>query len=46
MHSKHQRFLNLNSAVKVLKNRIVLIMRDVPMCESFHWLLQTIDYES
>jgi len=31
--------LNMNSAVKVLKNLIVLIMRDVPMYESFQWFL-------
>jgi len=31
--------LNPKSAVKVLKNRIVLIMKDVPMCESFQWFL-------
>jgi hypothetical protein len=38
--------LNPHSAIKVLKNRIVLIMRDVPMDESFQWFTETIDYKS
>ena len=28
---------NPNSAIKVFKNRIVLIMRIIPMYESFQW---------
>ena len=31
-------FLIPNSAVKVFKNRIVLIMRAIPMYESFQWV--------
>jgi hypothetical protein len=30
----------------VLKNRIVLIMRVIPMYESFQWFTETIDYDS